>query len=99
MTRARGLAVYSAWTVGWADLRTPKQRGGCGAVEHLWEVLDGSGCAETTPLPQSLLPSLLSNLRVPFQGNVTHMSLIHCRSMCKGKGQEAQVDVAVRLFS
>lgn len=51
------------------------------------------------PPPPMPLPSSLSNLRVSFQGNVTHMSLIHSRSICKGKGQEAQVDVAVRLFS
>lgn len=50
------------------------------------------------PLPQCLLPSSLWNLRVSFQGNVTHMSLNHSRSICKGKGQEAQFDVAVRLF-
>lgn len=71
-----------------------------GAAEYLWEVLEGSGCAEAAPtFPHSLLPSSLSNLRVSFQGNVTHMSLIHSHPICKGKGQEAQSDVAVRLFS
>lgn len=66
-----------------------------GISEKRWRALD----VQEPPLPQCLLPSLLSNLRVSFQGNVTHMSLIHSRSLCKGKGQEAQVDVAVCLFS
>lgn len=73
-----------------------------GAAEYLWEALEDSGWAGTAlpspPPPPCLLPSSLSNLSMSFQANGTHMSLNHSRSTCKGKGQEAQFDVAVRLF-
>lgn len=94
-------AMYRVWALGWADLRTPKADGG--GVARLGISGPGTCCRALHVLkwpPPPLPPAkLLSNLRVSFQGNVTHMSLIHSRSICRGKGQEAELDVAVRLFS
>lgn len=62
------------------------------------EALEGSGCAATAPPPPMPLAKFAFELELSFQGNVTHMSLIHSRSICKGKGQEAQPDVTVPSF-
>lgn len=90
----------SVGALGSADLRTPKADGGCMVLLSTSgkrsRALDG--LERPSHPPPCLLPSSLSNLSMSFQANVTHMSLNHSRSTCKGKGQEAQFDVAVRLF-
>ena len=39
----------------------------CGAAEHLWEALEGSGCAEPAPLPM-LFAKFAFELKTVFPG-------------------------------
>lgn len=64
--------VCSVWALGWQTRGPPKQREVCGAAEHLWDALEGSGCAETTPSPNAFgqvpleLESVFPGKRNPY---------------------------------
>lgn len=81
----------------WPGEKSPMADGRCGASEDLWEKLRLFMC-RSLPSPTDAFCQVRFQTGVSFQGNVTHMSLIHSCSICKGKGQEAQFDVAACLF-